>query len=487
MKIYNEVNLGHVPVKVYSDSKLGRLVKNIAQVFGSVVKIHVKVDGKERTYNIKKTELKKAIYSSIRHENPWINVKDLKKIFKKEGLKVYHKDLSFAENVKSAEFNVCKRIYYDLFSSNKKDDLESLFRKSIEKEPNVSELIEIMVNHGNRKHVKELLFQLERNPYASKSTRAFGDEISKRIMKNPSAKVQALRQEKKENPSLKNDPDHRLKRKVAKSRAANVLVSTGKGQHGSQFVKAGDKKIAVFKPIHKEKSLMKKLFRPFLQKHYLNKGAMADAAAERASYLLAKELNNPYLTVPPVKILKLDNKKGSLAVFEKKGRPADEVLPEIEKKESYTKEELHIFQSFILFDYLLGNLDRHEENWLIDWDGETIHGIYPIDNGAAFPTQKPHSVNLFAAQNVYKWKRLKLAGIPFTPEMRTYIEKTVTNETLQRIIDQINEDKQIRGCYPENKHFLSEKSRTEFEFRALKLRQLLVDDPNLTPRQLAHY
>lgn len=310
------------------------------------------------------------------------------------------------------------------------------------------------------------------------------------ITKNPilgpfAEKIERLRREKKEDPSLVKDSDHRLERKAAKAEFAcmvkgnDCMESTGKGVHGSQFVKSvKDKRLGVFKPIPVTEA--KPFF--FQQKAYLNKGTVAEAAAERASYILAKELNNPYLTVPAVKIMDLNGKKGSFAVYEK-GKPADKIIREIDQKATYSIEELNIFQIFIILDYLLGNLDRHEENWLADWDGKTLKAIYPIDNANTFPTHKPSWYNFNAAKNVYRWQRLRLAGIPFTPEMRKFINKTIIDGNLQRIIQKINEDEQIRSCYPEG--FLQGDPKKDFEFRTLKLRQLLLDYDNLAPNQLA--
>lgn len=281
------------------------------------------------------------------------------------------------------------------------------------------------------------------------------------------------------------DPASRLERRVEKALEAcsklgqNCMESTGKGCHGSQFIKSlKGKRVGVFKAIPEKSGY----YNPFSQKAYLHQEPIAEAAAERASYLLANELKNPYLTVPPVKIMELNGKKGSFAVYEK-GTPADSIIHEVDKKPYYSENELNIFQIFALFDKLLGNLDRKLENWLIDWHKQ-IKVIYPIDNSNAFPTQIPSRWrNPNAAKNVYKWKDLRIASIPFTQAMKNFIEETITEDNLKAIIQKINGDEQILSLYP--KGFLVGKSLQEFNSRATETKRLLAVKNDLSPKDLA--
>lgn len=305
-------------------------------------------------------------------------------------------------------------------------------------------------------------------------------------------KIERLRREKIKSSSLRHDADHRLERKAAKAELSclmnqDAMVSTGKGVNGSQFVKFKGKKIGVFKSIPDvAQGTFLNIVNPFGQQAYLNRGTMAQAAAERAAYLLAKELNHQLLTVPAVKIMDLDGKKGCFAVFEK-GIPADQIIQEIDGKSSFSRKEINIFQIFIIFDYLLGNLDRHLENWLIKVINNCMGAIYPIDHANSFPLKKPNWLNLNAAKNVYKWKELELAKFPLTKEIKSFIEGKITDEMIQKVIQSIDEDEQIKSCYPQGEKFLSEQSRKDFEFRALKLRQLLVDNKKATAKDLAQY
>lgn len=278
---------------------------------------------------------------------------------------------------------------------------------------------------------------------------------------------------------VKKDPDVRLERRAEKA-LEGCMESTGKGCHGSQFVKSlKGKKIGVFKAIPEKRGL----YNIFSQKAYLNQEPMAEAVAERASYLFAKELKNPYLTVPPVKIMELNGKLGSFAVFEK-GTPAEDIIDEVDNKPDYSEKELNIFQCFTLFDYLLGNLDRSLENWLLGW-AKKIEAINPIDNAHAFPKQMPNRWRNFnAAKNVYKWKVLRLASFPFTQEMRNFIDETIREDNLQKIVRVINEDEQIKSYYPNG--YLIGESLKDFNRRTAVLKGLLKKD-NLCPKDLAEH
>lgn len=286
------------------------------------------------------------------------------------------------------------------------------------------------------------------------------------------------------------DPDIRLEKRVAKAMEAYLKMGSAcleqaeKGVHGAQFVKSiKNKNVGVFKEIPDSIPNWKN---PFSQKAYLNSGKEALAAAERASYLLAKELQDPHLTVPPVKILDFDGKKGSFAVYEK-GIPADQIIHEVDNKSSYTDKELYIFQIFVILDYLLGNLDRKLENWLILWEDQTIKAIFPIDNSNTFPTQRPSAFNVYAAKNLYQWKELKLANIPFNEGAKDFVNNKIIDETIQKILKIIDEDEQIQSCYPQGEKFLNHASRLDFNLRTLKLRQLFLVNDKLTPKELAEH
>ncbi len=72
-----------------------------------------------------------------------------------------------------------------------------------------------------------------------------------------------------------------------------------------------------------------------------------------------------------------------------------------------TTHELYLFQLMVIYDFLLGNLDRHLENWLVSSDPmNLLKNIAMIDNGNAFPEEHPSESpkDYFARNKMYKWK-----------------------------------------------------------------------------------
>lgn len=169
-KITNKIYLGNTPAKVYSNSKLGRLAKNLAKVFGTaVVKIKVEVNGKEKIVSIKKSDLNKAFHSSICHDHPWMNAKKI----------VYNYKLSFNSNVKAAELNVYKEISHDLQEPINENSIETIVNN-------------VKTNPESIAHINRWLSEIHQNRSISKNTKAFAGEISKGILSLYSEKMKQL-------------------------------------------------------------------------------------------------------------------------------------------------------------------------------------------------------------------------------------------------------------------------------------------------------
>jgi hypothetical protein len=85
-------------------------------------------------------------------------------------------------------------------------------------------------------------------------------------------------------------------------------------------------------------------------------------------------------------------------------------------------------QKFWIFDFLIGNLDRHGDNWFIIYKKKSkeIASIKGIDQGAAFYWKHPE--NHVAKRNQYKWQHLPLAKEPFTEESKILIEQILNAE-----------------------------------------------------------
>lgn len=89
------------------------------------------------------------------------------------------------------------------------------------------------------------------------------------------------------------------------------------------------------------------------------------------------------------------------------------------------KTQIDEIQKFWLMDYIMGNLDRHEENWFLKSCSTTgqVTGLVGIDQGACFYLRHPDSY--FNQRNQYAWKSLKESRLPFGSEAKKLAQKTI--------------------------------------------------------------
>ena len=241
---------------------------------------------------------------------------------------------------------------------------------------------------------------------------------------------------------------------------------------------------------------------------------MAQPQAEKASYLVSEHLN--FFLAPAAKdtTLKL---KGVFQLFISKekeshlqqvqaatqslkesGHLSPKSLKYVEaaavidnfKAEKFTDGELTLFQKFAIFDYLIGNLDRHEENWLVIFDAhadgtKTLKYIKAIDNANAFPKKHPKPFTkkvpsgldllINPARNQYKWKNLNIARFTFTAEIKEFVKNNLSSEKIRSMLKIIDR---------EMPDFLDDSMHTLFLQRTDTLRRTVEEGK--TPEQLAN-
>ena len=203
---------------------------------------------------------------------------------------------------------------------------------------------------------------------------------------------------------------------------------------------------------------------------------------------------------------------GSLAVFSEHAIDADaahEIANVFDKK--LDEDELLIFQFFIVFDYLLGNADRHAGNWMLklsyknqgagglvehkkhlktliaeealDKESFRIDSIIPIDNGNILPMQ---SLMGIVDAKQYDWKHLKFADIKFHAHIIDFINTVNLNEAwVYEICAAINEDPHIKKLSSDiGGVFINQRSIEQMILRAKKLKEVGLGGIT-TPKQLA--
>lgn len=332
--------------------------------------------------------------------------------------------------------------------------------------------------------------------------------------------IQKLRQEKKDYPQFAQQESRILARKVAKAKLAYRLgvkpESTSAGVHASGFMRSlSGKKVGVFKTTDLRLSVIRSTWKNTClklgigQEHILNQGKYAQIASEKAAYIIKSKLGPTYFSLAPVKILHFTNEtnekteQGAFLVFCKNASVAKGAINLIEKT-SFTEQEICTYHSAFLFDFLLGNLDRHNENWMVKTEGNKVTNVLLIDNANILPTLEPTRLHIIAANSRFNWKFLKVADLEIPQNIRTdFLNVLADDAWVENLFKEINNDKEIKklieiekkekllGPQENNKllsYFSNEskeamKKRVEFLKNQLKL---ALPGKNITPRLIAN-
>ena len=189
------------------------------------------------------------------------------------------------------------------------------------------------------------------------------------------------------------------------------------------------------------------------QRSILNKQPMAGPIAERASHALDSLLGWQLTT--PSELGVLGSKPGNIQRYLTPGCGHRFLTTEEEKnifnKRTLEADELETLQKFALFDFLIGNLDRHGDNWFVEIDEEgTLVGIKAIDNANCFPERR-HSP-LFATwmlQHRYGWKHYPMAKELLTEEIKQQIQELFgTEEKRMNLFKKMEDDVLNKGIMP---------------------------------------
>ncbi|HEV8051920.1 MAG TPA: hypothetical protein VGP47_05450 [Parachlamydiaceae bacterium] len=157
-------------------------------------------------------------------------------------------------------------------------------------------------------------------------------------------------------------------------------------------------------------------------------------------------------------------------------RQAKDILSILDGKDEFTENETFLFQKLAIFDYLIGNLDRHEENWLVTFSSvNEITHIKAIDNANAFPKIQPEKGSP-AARNQYLWKELKISDQKFSPEIINFVQDMITPDKLIKVVVDIKKE-----CGD----FLDEDMKNLLLLRQKVIYKLICEEDGKTPKDLA--
>lgn len=245
------------------------------------------------------------------------------------------------------------------------------------------------------------------------------------------------------------DETARLARRVERAKLASrlgVAPEVNKGATGTAILRSTKgTRIGVFKPtnpytpvVARCKNLVKKTCGG--QLYFLSHKTKAQAEAEVAAYHLDRHFG--FGLSPESRMETIAGKEGAFQIFikskdENKFKEAAESIESLESKKEYTKEELNLFQMMAVFDFLIGNLDRHDENWFVKVIEGDIKELKTIDNANSFLRKNPKSAD--KVRNQYKWRRLNIAAKPFTEETKKFIREKLSDTNLQAFVEAIKQ------------------------------------------------
>lgn len=310
------------------------------------------------------------------------------------------------------------------------------------------------LDEGTATKIRELFFDIIPKACSTETKESIRDLLSdSRPLQNLlDPEVAEGRRKKEAGETSRKDLDSRLSRRIAKVKLAYKLgyegKLVGKGQGGAKYLSdVGRKPLGVFKTTLEHQSIWKNLHDGPLsyvmhnQAFYVSTEGAAPAQAEEAAYIVSTKMGFGAL-VPPTQVMDLEGIQGSFQLLAKKGEGREikeysSIATQFKNREEYSKEEIQMFQIFAVFDYLINNLDRHSRNWLVEYtkEGEDVrlHKIHAIDHDRAFIHTVPDSNR--GLRNHYKWRHLKIAKEPLTPETREFILTNLSDEALIEALD----------------------------------------------------
>ncbi|MEC7839906.1 MAG: hypothetical protein VX777_07685 [Chlamydiota bacterium] len=262
-----------------------------------------------------------------------------------------------------------------------------------------------------------------------------------------------LRKQKLEGTIDSEDSGYKMRKAISKAKLMfmlNVGLSANKGATGSIVISwFGQKPIGIFKPKKTNESTLESIvnwwkYQLQTQVSHLKTAAMARPRAEVAAHILDTHLGVG-ITCPTVltefkgEIFKSKLLNGSFQLYARDTVEAAEIKAILDCKEEFHEDEIKNFQMMTILDYLMGDLDGHEENWLVKkGKGCLIAKLYKIDNANSFIKSNPERAFLTDCKQ-YVWSEWVIAEKEFV-DCSKKLMLSLTSELIEQVIDNINHE-----------------------------------------------
>ena len=247
------------------------------------------------------------------------------------------------------------------------------------------------------------------------------------------------------NPGLKEDTRHQLNISIAKAKLSAQLgygiKAAGNGVNGAQLIKDLEGNyVGVFKPKPDLQwyQIGESLKRYFGQARLLNqKDEMGQQFAEVAAYQFDEIMG--FKLAPAATMAEMTGNEGAFLAFLKGYKPLKECEGKLEQRHHYDHEEKRKWQMMCIYNFLVGNLDPHNENVFMKMDEKGHIGeIRMIDHGNCFIEQNPGEGAPVGNQG--HWGTYKISGDAFTSEVREFIRDNLTEDKLDEFVQSMQRD-----------------------------------------------
>ena len=195
-------------------------------------------------------------------------------------------------------------------------------------------------------------------------------------------------------------------------------------------------------------------------KYLSNQNPNAQSKAEVAAYKASVHFN--FNLTPASKMTTINGQQGAFMGFiegyeeaSKGSKGKKSCIQSLEgkaSKGSLEPEEIDAFQKMAVFDYLIGNLDRHEENWFVKTEDGRLSDIKAIDNANSFLKINPGSTTTVG--NQYKWKNLPIAEQQLTETTKAFIRRELTVDKIRNFVASIDLTSELAFLDQDMNHLL---------------------------------